>query len=52
MRPGRARAVGVVSLTVSCSSPWSATGTRAASSARAVRLSWERSGPPATAKEA
>lgn len=50
--PGRVQDVGGRSPTASCSSPWNATGTLAASSALAAKPSWGTLAPPATAKGA
>lgn len=50
--PGRVQDVGERSPIASSSSPWSATGTLAASSALAAKPSWGTLAPPATAKGA
>lgn len=51
-RPGHVQDAEVESQTAFCSSPWSGTGTRDASSARAATLSLASTAAPATAKEA
>ncbi len=50
--PGRVQDAGGRSPTASCSSPWNATGTLAASNALAAKPSWGTLAPPATAKGA